>query len=308
MKRRHFLQYLTVGCGINYLPLCKAGIIQTETVNKQHLIQSESAPQLELDIPLDTQFTYTFDNYIVCKSNRRVFNAAFNATAIPCATRNPLLLIGDSGLGKTHLLHAIENKTHRLNPYAKIKYVHAEQFVAEFMEAKKKNSIDEFRKSYYSLRVILFDDVHFLFDKPRLQGEFYHLVRMLINKRARIVIAGGRLPGRFDVVQNSFNAALQWTGNEQFVAPKLKARVSIVHEAVNRYPGNMVIPNDVSLLIAKTFRSNMREIFTAVSFILSTAQNTHQEVSLNMAKDEIKRLLKLKNTMEGIEHMKHVFG
>ena len=154
---------------------------------------------------------YTFDNFVEGKSNQLARAAASQVADNPGAAYNPLFIYGGTGLGKTHLLHAVGNGILLNNPKAKIAYMHSERFVQDMVKALQNNAIEDFKQKYRSVDALLIDDIQFFAGKTRTQEEFFHTFNALLEGNQQIILTSDRYPKEIDGVRGSFKVAF-WLG------------------------------------------------------------------------------------------------
>lgn len=288
MKRRRFLQYM--GLSSTFSLLCNTVIVEdANAINISHNLDLEKASSLQNITDLNVN--YTFDDYVVGNSNKLAFSSALNIAALSDVSHSPLFLFSSRGLGKTHLLHAIGNKIQKLNPHAKIKYRHAERLFADYIKAKRNQTIDDFRKPYLSLDILLLDDVHLLPNNRQVQIELYHLLSKLINTGKKVVVTSDRAPYEIETFDENLKAALGWGVTQDIVHADHGMRVAIVKSEAKRY--NTVFPDDVTQLIARCIRFNIRELKGAVRYVITRSDLTHQPIDHTLTNDALVDYIRL---------------
>ena len=229
---------------------------------------------------------HTFDSFIVSSSNQFAHAAAKGVAAHPGGKYNPLLIYGPSGLGKTHLLHAIANEILRNNPQARICYLSAEQFVNGFIEAVQKNATDQFRNNYRSrFDVFLIDDIQFFAGKGRSEEEFFHTFNHLCGSHNQVVLTSDKPPKELNSLEDRFITRLQQGLVVDVKPPDLETRIAILKSKAEAE--DLYVPEEVCILIANHIRSNVRELEGALVRLSAEASINGTEISVEMAKEAL---------------------
>ena len=244
---------------------------------------------------------YTFDALVEGKSNQLAKAAALQVVENPGTAYNPLFICGGVGLGKTHCMHAIGNKILDLKPGANVVYLHSERFVADMVKALQHNSINEFKRFYRSVDVLLIDDIQFFAGKDRSQEEFFHTFNALLEGDHQIVLTCDRYPKEVSGVEERLKSRFGWGLTVAIDPPELETRVAILKSKAAIE--NIALPDDVAFLIGKRFRSNVRELEGALRRIIAYANFTGRPVTLDFAKEALKDLLALQEKMVSIENI-----
>src|SRR5690606_7912532 len=244
----------------------------------------------------------TFDNFVTGKANQLARAAALQVAENPGVSYNPLFLYGGVGLGKTHLIHAIGNSLLATGKGARVRYVHADQYVADVVKAYQRKAFDEFKRFYHSLDLLLIDDIQFFAGKNRTQEEFFYAFEAMVAQRKQIIITSdtypkelanidGRLISRFD---SGLTVAIE--------PPELEMRVAILlHKAKAE---GVRMPEEVAFFIAKHLRSNVRELEGALRKVSAYARFHGREVlSVDVCKDALKDLLSVSNGQITVENI-----
>lgn len=171
---------------------------------------------------------YTFDNFVEGKSNQLARAAATQVSQNPGVTYNPLFLYGGTGLGKTHLIHAIGNGIVEKNPNAKIVYMHSERFVQDMVKALQNNAIEDFKRFYRSVDALLIDDIQLFANKDRSQEEFFHTFNALLEGNQQIILTSDRYPKEIDGVEERLKSRFGWGLTVIIEPPELETRVAIL--------------------------------------------------------------------------------
>ncbi|MEO6511063.1 MAG: chromosomal replication initiator protein DnaA, partial [Nocardioides sp.] len=201
---------------------------------------------------------YTFDTFVIGSSNRFPHAAAVAVAEAPGRAYNPLLVYGDSGLGKTHLLHAIGHYVRSLYAGAKVRYVSSEEFTNEFINAIRDDRQDRFKRKYRDVDVLLIDDIQFLEGKTQTQEEFFHTFNTLHNANKQIVLTSDRAPKRLEALEDRLRNRFEWGLITDVQPPDLETRIAILRKkaAMDR----LTAPPDVLEFIASKIQTNIREL------------------------------------------------
>ena len=232
---------------------------------------------------------YTFDTFVIGSSNRFAHAAAVAAAESPGKAYNPLLVYGDSGLGKTHLLHAIGHYVRSLFDDVKIRYVSSEEFTNEFINAIRDDQTQSFQKKYRDVDVLLIDDIQFLEGKIQTQEEFFHTFNALHNANKQIVISSDRPPKRLEQLEDRLRNRFEWGLLTDVQPPDLETRIAILRKkaAADR----LVAPPDVLEFIASRIQTNIRELEGALIRVTAFASINRQDVDLTLAEIVLKDLI-----------------
>ncbi|MGH8115189.1 MAG: chromosomal replication initiator protein DnaA, partial [Rhodanobacteraceae bacterium] len=217
------------------------------------------APAEEAASPFNAKLDprYTFARFIEGKSNAHARAAAQHVVETPGVAYNPLLIYGESGLGKTHLMHAVGNSILAGNPSARIAYLGAEQWVNHMVVAIRHGHTAEFRDFFRSVDALLIDDIQFFANKERTQEEFFHTFNALIDNRKQIVLTCDRYPKDVDGIDDRLKSRFTWGLSVAVEPPDLETRVAILLAKAEQ--NKVKLPEDVALFVAQRIRSNVRE-------------------------------------------------
>ncbi len=232
---------------------------------------------------------YTFDNFVVGKSNEFPHAAAFSVAESPGSFYNPLFIYGNSGLGKTHLMHAIGNymmdEDENLNPM----YVSSEQFTNELVEALRRDTTPEFRNKYRNVDLLLVDDIQFLIGKEGIQEEFFHTFNVLYNNKKQIVVTSDKPPKDLKGLETRIITRLGGGLIADIMSPDIETRIAILRNK-NEQEGFGIRDNIIDY-IAENVDSNIRELEGALLKIVAYSSLTSREVDLEMAQMVLKDIL-----------------
>jgi chromosomal replication initiator protein len=239
------------------------------------------------DSPLNPR--YTFETFVIGSSNRFAHAAAVAVAEAPGKAYNPLLVYGDSGLGKTHLLHAIGHYVRSLYTGAKIRYVSSEAFTNDVINAIKDANTAALQRRYRDVDVLLIDDIQFLEGKQQTQEEFFHTFNTLHNANKQIVISSDRPPKRLTQLEDRLRNRFEWGLLTDVQPPDLETRIAILRKkaAADR----LHAPADVLEFIASQIQTNIRELEGALIRVTAFASINHQEVDLTLAEIVLKDLI-----------------
>ena len=254
-----------------------------------HLVDmSTKTPQASV---LETRLNpkYTFETFVIGSSNRFPHAAAVAVAEAPGRAYNPLLIYGDSGLGKTHLLHAIGHYVRSLYRGAKVRYVSSEEFTNEFINAIKDKRPETFQRRYREVDVLLIDDIQFLEGKTQTQEEFFHTFNALHNANKQIVLTSDRAPKRLEALEDRLRSRFEWGLITDVQPPDLETRIAILRKkaAIER----MTAPPEVLEFIASKIQTNIRELEGALIRVTAFASLNRQEVDLTLAEIVLKDLI-----------------
>ncbi len=232
---------------------------------------------------------YTFETFVIGSSNRFPHAAAVAVAEAPGKAYNPLLIYGDSGLGKTHLLHAIGHYVRSLYTGAKVRYVSSEEFTNEFINAIRDDRQDRFKRRYRDVDVLLIDDIQFLEGKTQTQEEFFHTFNTLHNANKQIVLTSDRAPKRLEALEDRLRNRFEWGLITDVQPPDLETRIAILRKkaAMDR----LTAPPDVLEFIASKIQTNIRELEGALIRVTAFANLNRQEVDMTLAEIVLKDLI-----------------
>jgi chromosomal replication initiator protein len=232
---------------------------------------------------------YTFETFVIGSSNRFPHAAAVAVAEAPGKAYNPLLIYGDSGLGKTHLLHAIGHYVRSLYSGAKVRYVSSEEFTNEFINAIRDDRQDRFKRRYRDVDVLLIDDIQFLEGKTQTQEEFFHTFNTLHNANKQIVLTSDRAPKRLEALEDRLRNRFEWGLITDVQPPDLETRIAILRKkaAMDR----LSAPADVLEFIASKIQTNIRELEGALIRVTAFANLNRQEVDMTLAEIVLKDLI-----------------
>jgi len=244
---------------------------------------------------------FTFDNFVPGKANALARAAAMQVAENPGTSYNPLFVYGGVGLGKTHLIHAVGNHVMSEQPGAKVRYLHAAQYISDVVRAYQQKSFDAFKRYYHSLDLLLIDDIQFFTGKDRTQEEFFYAFNALIEARKQIIITCDTYPRDIAGIDERLKTRFSWGLTVAIEPPEQEMRVAIILKKAEAL--NASIPEEVAFFIAKHIRSNVRELEGALKNVLAFARFSSKEMSVEVAREALKDLLSVHNRQISIENI-----
>jgi len=261
----------------------------------------KSEPKPEINHKSNVNVTYTFDNFVEGKSNQLARAAASQVADNPGSAYNPLFLYGGTGLGKTHLLHAVGNAIKDRNPDAKVVYMHSERFVQDMVKALQTNAIEEFKRYYRSVDALLIDDIQFFANKERSQEEFFHTFNALLEGNQQIILTSDRYPKEIDGVEDRLKSRFGWGLTVAIEPPELETRVAILMRKAEE--SKIHLPDEVAFFIAKRLRSNVRELEGALNRVIANANFTGRAINIDFVREALRDLLALQEKLVTIDNI-----
>src|SRR5664279_486768 len=233
---------------------------------------------------------YTFETFVIGASNRFAHAAAVAVAEAPAVAYNPLFVWGESGLGKTHLLHGIGYYAQRLFPGMRVRYVSSEEFTNDFINSLRDDRKVAFQRRYRDVDVLLVDDIQFLEGKEGTQEEFFHTFNTLYNANKQIVISSDRPPKRLETLEDRMRTRFEWGLTTDIQPPELETRIAILRKkaAMDR----MNAPDDVLEFIASRIERNIRELEGALIRVTAFASLNRQTVDLSLAQIVLRDLIR----------------
>jgi chromosomal replication initiator protein len=244
---------------------------------------------------------FTFTNFVNGKANQIARAAAIQVAENPGTAYNPLFIYGGTGLGKTHLLQAIGTEVLKRNPKAKVRYIHAEQFVADVVRAYQHKSFDSLKRYYRSLDLFLIDDVQFFVGKSRSQEEFFYTFNALFEAHKQVAITSDCFPKEMTGIEERLISRFGWGLTVAVEPPELEMRVAILLKKAEN--DGVRLDENVAFFIAKHIRSNVRELEGALKRVLAYARFNNAQVTVATAREALKDLLAVLNRQVSIENI-----
>ena len=250
------------------------------------------APPTGPSISLPVEARYSFDNFIVGKSNELAYNAA-QAVAEPGPVGfNPLFLHGTTGLGKTHLMHAIGNAFLQRQPDAKVAYMSAEKFMVEFLAALRAKDTIAFKQRLRSVDLLMIDDVQFIAGKESTQEEFFHTMNEIISAGKRLVITADRSPQNLEGIQERILSRMAWGLVADINPADYELRLNILHAKLAGMTQNVAVPADVIEFLARKITAKVRELEGALNRVVAYAGLVNAPVTLDFTRATLADLLR----------------
>jgi len=239
---------------------------------------------------------YTFETFVIGSSNRFAHAAALAISEAPARAYNPLFIWGESGLGKTHLLHAAGNYAQRLFPGMRVKYVSTEEFTNDFINSLRDDRKVAFKRSYRDIDVLLVDDIQFIEGKEGIQEEFFHTFNTLHNANKQIVISSDRPPKQLATLEDRLRTRFEWGLITDVQPPELETRIAILRKKAQME--RLDVPPDVLELIASSIERNIRELEGALIRVTAFASLNKTPIDKALAEIVLRDLIADASTMQ----------
>ena len=278
----------------------------TQTTNHQ-----ESAVNFQQESDAPTKFEshlnrkHLFENFVEGKSNQLARAVGQKLALAPGEpTANPFFLYGGTGLGKTHLLHAIGNGILANKPNARVLYIHANNFMQHMVKAMRDNKMDQFKKFYRSLDALLVDDIQFFAEKEKTQEEFFHIFNSLFETSRQIILTSDRYPKEIEKIEERLKSRFGWGLTTAIEPPDLETRVAILLKKAEEH--NMELPEEVAFFIAQRLRTNVRELEGALNRVKAMQDFKGGHIDIDFVRDTLKDILALQERLVTIENIQKV--
>jgi chromosomal replication initiator protein len=245
---------------------------------------------------------YTFAAFIEGKSNQLATAAAKQVAQNPGKTFNPMFIYGGTGLGKTHLMHAMGHLLKQGHPGARVTYLHSERFIGDMVRALQHGAINEFKRHYRSLDALLIDDIQFFAGKERSQEEFFHTFNALLEGRQQVILSCDRYPKEVDGLEDRLKSRFGWGLTVAVDPPDMETRVAILMSKAQLL-FNTDLPEDVAFFIAKRIRSNVRELEGALRRVMANAQLTGGPITVDFVRETLHDLLSLQDKLVSLDNI-----
>ncbi|QGN58644.1 chromosomal replication initiator protein DnaA [Nostocoides sp. HKS02] len=265
----------------NVYPMARHAETQRRPRDEVPSITDESATRLNPK--------YTFDTFVIGASNRFAHAAAVAVAEAPAKAYNPLFVYGESGLGKTHLLHAIGHYARNLYPHVKVRYVNSEEFTNDFINSIRDDKASNFQRRYRDVDVLLIDDIQFLQGKVQTQEEFFHTFNTLHNANKQVVITSDLPPKLLSGFEERMRSRFEWGLLTDVQPPDLETRIAILRKKAIQE--KMSAPDEVLEFIASRISTNIRELEGALIRVTAFASLNRQSVDMGLAEIVLKDLI-----------------
>ena len=283
-----------------------------QTSQDVELVEATTTRELEPSVSMEEQSfeiedhsklnpNLTFETFVTGKANQLARAASIQVAHNPGTSYNPMFLYGGVGLGKTHLIHAIGNHLLKEKPNARIRYIHAEQYVSDVVRAYQQKAFDRFKRYYHSLDLLLIDDIQFFSGKSRTQEEFFYAFEALLSNKSQVIITSDTYPKEMAGIDDRLISRFDSGLTVAIEPPELEMRVAILmKKAANE---GIPMSEDVAFFVAKHLRSNVRELEGALRKILAFVRFHGREVTIEVARTALKDLLSIQNRQISVENI-----
>ena len=247
---------------------------------------------------------YTFDNFIVGKANEIARAAALQASMSPGEMHNPLFIYGGSGLGKTHLMHAIGNHVKANNEDAKVLYVTSERYIKDYVDAIRLSSVDEFQNYYRSVDILLVDDIQFIAGKSSTQEEFFHTFNVLFEQSKQVVLSCDKYPNEIPKLESRLASRFSYGLTATIDVPDLETRTAILLQKAKN--ANCVISQNVALYIAHKIRSNVRELEGVLTRVITFARFNKRLIDEKLVQECLGDVISIQEKIIKIDNIQQI--
>ena len=248
---------------------------------------------------------HLFENFVEGKSNQLARAVGQKLALAPGEpTANPFFLYGGTGLGKTHLLHAIGNGILANKQNARVLYIHANNFMQHMVKAMRDNKMDQFKKFYRSLDALLVDDIQFFAEKEKTQEEFFHIFNNLFETGRQIILTSDRYPKEIEKIEERLKSRFGWGLTTAIEPPDLETRVAILLKKAEEH--HMELPEEVAFFIAQRLRTNVRELEGALNRVKAMQDFKGGHIDIDFVRDTLKDILALQERLVTIENIQKV--
>ena len=297
VARRHIVEQYTPAIvstlkeitGLNYT--CEFISTNGFSTEKTVVQSSPQIPDPAAEIPEKSKALnpkYTFDNFVVGPNNQLAHAASRSIARAPATQYNPLFIYGGTGLGKTHLMHAIGHYIISEKPFLKVLYVTSEQFINDFISSIRTNTTASFKIKYRNVDILLIDDIQFIEKKEETQNEFFHTFNSLYENKKQIVISSDRPPKHLSTLEDRLKTRFEMGMITDIQPPNLETREAILRNKAEKE--KIPIPDEVLNFIAKRIRSNIRALEAALNRLNFVSSVNNEPITIPLAKNHLKDL------------------
>lgn len=283
------------------MPLQNIDIPATAIDNHKALSNPELLPIESINHKSNLVDVYNFDTFVEGKSNQLARAAAMQVAENPGGAYNPFVLYGASGLGKTHLMHAVGNSLLKKNPKLKVLYLQSERFLADMIKALRLKAMEDFKRYYRNIDVLLIDDIQFFAQKESTQEEFFHTFEALLGDGRQIILTCDRYPKEIKGIEERLKSRFGSGLTIAVEPPELETRVAILLKKAEQK--GVLLPNDAAFFIAQRIRSNIRELEGALTRVIVLAQFRAKDIDIPLVKEALKDLLSLQDRLVSIDNI-----
>lgn len=270
-------------------------------------MQTENTAKAEAKQPYRSNLNtkHIFENFVEGKSNQLARAVAQKVAINPGEqSANPLFLYGGTGLGKTHLLHAVGNGILASKPDARVIYIHAERFMQEYVKALQADKMENFKKFYRTLDALLIDDIQFFAGKDGTQEEFFHIFNSLFESSRQIILTSDRYPKEIEKIEDRLKSRFGWGLSVAIEPPELETRVAILLKKAEEK--QMLLPEEVAFFIGQKLRTNVRELEGALNRVHANAEFTGKAITIDFVRETLKDMLALQDKLVTVENIQKV--
>ncbi len=264
-------------------------------------VTQHKAPTQKKNLPNFLNKAFTFESFVEGKSNQLARAASVTVSDNIGKVYNPLFIYGSSGLGKTHLMHAIGNAVLLKHPDANIVYLHSEKFVQDMVKALQQNSINYFKDYYRNIDVLLMDDIQFLAGKERSQEEFFHTFNNLLDQKHQVVLTCDKYPKEIQGLEDRLKSRFSWGLPVAIEPPDLETRTAILIKKA--WQAGIRLEQEIAFFIAKRIPSNVRDLEGALRRVIANSQFTGREITLEFTKEALHDLISLQDKLVSIDNI-----
>ena len=295
----------------HYLPLIRRTILQIDDSESEVFLyigsnsKKSSVAQPESLLPeyFENNLNpfFTFSNFVEGKTTQLAHAAAKQVADNPESSYNPLFIHGSTGLGKTHLMHAIGHQLLKKNPSSRILYIRSQNFVNDMVSALRHHTIDQFKKYFHGLDVLLIDDIQFFAGKHSSQEEFFNTYNALLEGNKQIVLTSDKYPKEIDKLEDRLKSRFGAGLTVPVERPELETRVAILMKKAEQIP--LDLPQEVAFEIAKLVKSNVRELEGALNNVRANTQLTGEPITIESVRVALRDLIAVHDRLVSIDNI-----